>query len=242
MYAPPRVPRGTKMVKVFVGPEEEEFVIHKNLLCASSKFFERALNSGFVEDKLQELRLPEEQAALFAFFSDWLYNIGDVSSSMIQARKQQYFDEYFLTVYRMADRLMIRGLQVLAFHRIKETFTHLEKILPSREFLRSLFGEEGAPLAIQMYVVRHVVYWLATAPHAEKYAELLAVHDRFGVEIAQAMVRGGWHGKSASKAHPNTVSTFEESHGLNLAALEEESRAADQPLQSEGQKMLRKLI
>ena len=51
-----------------------EYAIHKNLICASADFFDRAFNGRFVEGREQKLTLPEEDPLLFQLFYDWLYS------------------------------------------------------------------------------------------------------------------------------------------------------------------------
>jgi hypothetical protein len=235
---PPLVPHGTKVVKVFVGSEEKEFVVHKDILCACSRFFERAFDGGFVEGKLQELRLPEEQAELFAVFIDWLYGGCDHQKfrSSIQARQQWHVDEVDLKLYRMADRLMIPGLQLLAIHRLRNIFTHHQATLPSREFLHSLYSEE-APPAIRVYIVEHVAYWLPMSPNQEQLAQLTTAHHKFDAEMAVALVRS----RSTLLPHPYTVAMFDGSRGLDLEVLQKEARAADQRIEGGGMKDLDRL-
>ncbi|KAK5279938.1 hypothetical protein LTR40_007081, partial [Exophiala xenobiotica] len=94
-YAPPRLNWGTQTVKVIVGTTQKEYVVHKRLLCAASKFFERALNGQLAASLSQEVKLPEDDPVLFACVYDWLY-FGLVqrvdSLAFIHARSLWYDD------------------------------------------------------------------------------------------------------------------------------------------------------
>lgn len=233
----PQVSRGTKIVTVLVGPEQEEFAIHNTLLCAASRFFERALEGTFIEGQTQEVKLPEEHPEVFAFLVDWLYIGGyDHAYPSVLRSHQQYFkDEYYLNVYRMADRLMIPGLQILAYFRIKDTFAKKAATLPSRGFLHSLFSEE-APSAIQMHVVEHAAYWLLKSSNKEERARLFTSHDRFGTEMALAMIRS--QARMLTCSHPEDVVDFIGTYGFNLEELQKQSRASDEEFESKNTKDL----
>jgi hypothetical protein len=87
LLEPPHIDRGTELVKVIVGPdgdarnEQMDFVVHKSLLVASSRFFEIAFSRPFLEGQTQQIHLKEEEPILFACFLDWLYcGLFDVES------------------------------------------------------------------------------------------------------------------------------------------------------------------
>ncbi|EXJ87748.1 hypothetical protein A1O1_04674 [Capronia coronata CBS 617.96] len=228
---PPQVSRGTQIVTIFVGSEQVEFAVHKNMLCAASKFFERAVQGPFMESKTQQVRLPEERPEVFAFLVDWLYigGLDQMYPSIIRSRQQWHKDEYYLKVYRMADRLIIPGLQLLTYHRLRNTFGKIAATLPSRDFLYSLFSEE-APVAIQMHVVEHAAYWLLKSTNKEEWAGLFTSHDRFGTEMALAMIRS--QAKGLAFRHPEDVANFSGRYGFNSEELQRESRLADEGLPS----------
>ena len=124
----------------------------------------------------------------------------------------------------MADRFVASGLQLLAYSQIIEAFSPSQPTIPSREFLRSLFSEES-PLVIQMHVVGHVAFWLPKSKNKEDWAELFTVHDRFGTEMALAMIRSQY--TALGFLHPSNRIDFAEDYGFNLSELETQARAAD---------------
>ncbi|OAL36222.1 hypothetical protein AYO20_04380 [Fonsecaea nubica] len=232
MVPPPRVDRGTRIVKLVVGPEDDqrEFVLHRDPLCASSKFFARAFAGEFIEGRTQEMKLPEEEAEIFAFFVDWLY-VGDEAvcgKAFMTANNLWYTDVFWLKVYRMADRLLSPGLQLSAYLELKGVFSY-KPTLPSREFIHSLFagGDLGA---MEIYVVEHVVFWFYRTQPQEKqdWARLFNVTERFGMAIASAMIRA--ETERDSTPHPDDQYQFDEKHGLDLCEMYVEARRADEIL------------
>lgn len=51
----------------------EKFVVHKDLICYASPFFDRAFNGAFLEGKTQQMKLPDVETSLFGVFVNWLY-------------------------------------------------------------------------------------------------------------------------------------------------------------------------
>jgi len=51
----------------------QKFVVHKELICHSSPFFDRAFNGSFLEGQTQEMKLEDVEASRFGIFVHWLY-------------------------------------------------------------------------------------------------------------------------------------------------------------------------
>ncbi len=66
----------SELVTVYVGPSKKKWVLHKNLLCARSSFFETAFGGNFKESKENAIYLPEDDKAAFELLAGWLYNGG----------------------------------------------------------------------------------------------------------------------------------------------------------------------
>ena len=234
----PRLNRGTQMVKVIVGTTEEEFIVHKKLLCAASKFFEGALNGQFAESLSQEVKLPEDDPVLFECVCHWVY-LGDPGCkgyfARTQARSLWYEDHAWLQIYRMADRMMMPGLKATAFKQTATIFGKSVPNIPSREFLKSLFEDE-APLALQMHVVEHVAYWLPKSANKDQWGSLFMVQDHFGAQMALAMLRSQARGDLFQ--HPAEQVDFAKNHGFDLHQLQQEARACDEQAILQPQKYL----
>lgn len=62
-------------IKVLVGPagQEQNFTIHKDLVCASSKFFKAACSKRWAEGRAKEVRLDEVKPETFQAYVVWVY-------------------------------------------------------------------------------------------------------------------------------------------------------------------------
>lgn len=226
---PPAVDFGPHTVKLLVGPEDghKEFIVHKALLCASSQFFERAFSGSFVEGQTQEMKLPEENPQLFRYFVDWLYMGKTYPRSRLAALAAKIWtvDLFWLKVYSLADRIMCPGLQATAYSRTLYHFCSDLPRVPSRDFISYLFDEE-CPFSMQMYVVEHIAYWLPKSMDQDDWAKLFEVNDRFGKEMALAMVRRNKRGSDF--LHPCKQDDFESKHGFDLRGLRAQARERDE--------------
>lgn len=64
---------GHAMVHIRVGEEEQDFCVHKNLICHYSPYFKTAFNIGLEEDKRGIMKLPETEVEVFELFQGRLY-------------------------------------------------------------------------------------------------------------------------------------------------------------------------
>ncbi|KAF2800821.1 hypothetical protein K505DRAFT_412723 [Melanomma pulvis-pyrius CBS 109.77] len=62
-------------IQINVGPTNRNFLIHKSLLCATSKFFQRALKPSWADlrDSPNTLHLTEEDPEAFEIYIYWCY-------------------------------------------------------------------------------------------------------------------------------------------------------------------------
>jgi hypothetical protein len=79
---------GQDLVELFVGENETKFVVHKELLCAHSDYFQRAFKGKFQESEDGFIRVTEVSEATFRIFQQWLY--GQLIRDAISVRKTPY--------------------------------------------------------------------------------------------------------------------------------------------------------
>ncbi|KAF2122087.1 hypothetical protein BDV96DRAFT_640152 [Lophiotrema nucula] len=62
-------------IEVRVGDEAsaQSFYVHQDLICASSEFFERALNGDWQEAEDKCVKLPDDEPKVFENYINWLY-------------------------------------------------------------------------------------------------------------------------------------------------------------------------
>lgn len=61
-------------IKVLVGPYEEAFSVHKDIVCAKSPFFETACKKEWSEGKEGIVRLEQHRPDAFKLFVHWIYS------------------------------------------------------------------------------------------------------------------------------------------------------------------------
>lgn len=66
------------MITISIGDEDQKinhgtFVVHKGLLMSTSSLFAKGLSGNFIESHTGVFRMPEEDAATFSLFVQWLY-------------------------------------------------------------------------------------------------------------------------------------------------------------------------
>ncbi|EXJ57336.1 hypothetical protein A1O7_07683 [Cladophialophora yegresii CBS 114405] len=229
-WSPPVVPLGTEIVTVIVGPEEHRFGVHKDLICASSKFFNSAFNGGYKETTSGEIELHGLDAKLFGFFYRWLYSpvrrVGEVTYQRAQDVQVQP-DELLLHIYRLAEYLIVPGLQLLAIEQLKETFSACEPTIPSREFIYLVF-EDDQQKFMQSYLVKHIVFWISKSEDKDAWVELFAVHQKMAMGMAvEFATLETTHVDALKVVHPSKIPDFESHLFLDLPALQAEARGND---------------
>lgn len=61
-------------IKVLVGKDAEEFIVHKDLICKASTFFAAACSKEWTEGQTGIIKLPEHSADHFRYYFDWVYS------------------------------------------------------------------------------------------------------------------------------------------------------------------------
>lgn len=65
------------------------FLVHKDIICAKSKFFAAACSERWVEGKEKQVRLPEVDPTVFESHLSWVYstslNIAELTTERIDA-------------------------------------------------------------------------------------------------------------------------------------------------------------
>ncbi|KAF3102946.1 hypothetical protein TWF706_005071 [Orbilia oligospora] len=119
-------------IKVFAGPERQEFNLHRGILSVNSEFFKIACQPGrFKEGNSGEVELPEIKAEVFSLVVVWLYDGGFTFPDD--------YSEIVIEVYRAAEFLQIPGLQTAVVQAIL-TYSKLELPGKTEEKRYQFFG------------------------------------------------------------------------------------------------------
>ena len=243
-WAPPVVPLGKEVVIVLVGPEQEKFAVHKDLFCASSHFFSSALKGGFNEALSGVIKLPEVAPNYFEFLYRWLYSPprqnGDPLYQQVPDADSEP-DIILLNIYVMADYLLVPGLKLLALEQLRDLFSSNDPTIPSHGFIKVLF-EDGNQKSIQLYLVKHIAFWLSKSQDRDEWVELIKVHDKLALEMAVEFANlDTTHVDALKVVHPSKVFSLEVEDGMNLVTLAVEARQNDiEPTEVSGAKVLGK--
>jgi hypothetical protein len=245
-WSPPVVPFENEVVIVLVGPDQRKFAIHKSLICASSKFFSSAFNGGYIETHSCVIKLPEVAPKFFEFFYRWLYSpprrSGDALYRRVSDAESQP-DVLLLDLYVLADYLLVPGLKILALEQIRDTFSSYDPTIPSHEFISFLFKDENLKF-MQLYLVKHITYWISKSEDRDVWVELVKVHDKLALEMAIEFANlDTTHVDALKVVHPSKVFSPEVEWGFNLATLAVEARQNDvEPEEISGAKVLGEFI
>lgn len=113
-----------------MGPNREEFVIHKALLCHHSPYFRSALNSNFIEAQNNAIELKDEDPEWFQYIAAWMYRGTFGQSRYDHANTQeeaialctQACEIYYLADFLRIEKLLVQLLSYLhgLFDRFQE--------------------------------------------------------------------------------------------------------------------------
>lgn len=76
------------MITILVGEEEHRFTVHKDMLCAKSKFFKAACSKVWASGREKIVRQPEGTPGDFQIYVEWVYN-SKISLDTDDVNKQQ---------------------------------------------------------------------------------------------------------------------------------------------------------
>ncbi|KAL1622565.1 hypothetical protein SLS56_008743 [Neofusicoccum ribis] len=95
----------SKTISVAVGGQTEPFLIHQDILCASSPFFRNACNGGWKESEEGFVTLPCHSPEAFEVYTQWLYS----GKMFVDEHKDDYESmdwDIFIGAYLLGDKLL----------------------------------------------------------------------------------------------------------------------------------------
>lgn len=96
----------SELIKIIVGPTEQNYEIHRDVLCRDSVFFQRCLTVNMRETSTKTIKFPEEQPHVFEEVLHWLYGMS------IKAPSNNCSEEILsmISMYEVADKWGIEPL------------------------------------------------------------------------------------------------------------------------------------
>lgn len=156
---------------MLVGPSEQPFLVHKDIICARSKFFTAACSERWVEGKEKNVTLPDVKASVFQSYLTWVYcgqlDITCVSSEDIDYLPSErgeiaakYLELYFLGDAFDDIRLRNRVLEtlVLAISNVifSSIVTRVWEKTPDTSPVRRMILDRAYLLGKRSYLLRHL--------------------------------------------------------------------------------------
>ena len=197
---------GTAMTTVKVGPKQQSFVIHKNLLCSQSEYFAKALSGEFMEAQTQELVLADDSALAFRVLYTWLYS-GQLLLNTLFAGSRDTRDFLWLQTYRLATMRLVSKLQEEAYYQLTGIFNKSAWNVPSAEFIEDLYqsaDDIDQCGQIREYVVKHTAWRIAKVKPC-KWADweaCLAASTNFAAAVAMQMTKMHSTDPTYNVSHP----------------------------------------
>ena len=192
------------MVKVIVGAEHEEFSIHTQLLAFPSPTFYRCVSQlGYESEDIKveidcdsgychTITMYSEDPSIFKVFYDWLYS-GRIPGNFTVhniAGNDRYIDTVWLDALEMGNRLEITSIVDIALGKIHELFSTEPPLIPSKQFIESLFSKLDEDLeGLQQQIAGHVVYCLKKSVDRSAFKDL--VEDevyQFSAAVGRALL------------------------------------------------------
>lgn len=161
---------GTKIVTIFVGPENREFKIHKKLLSSQCAVFDRMFNGAFQEGVTQTATLPEDDVGAFGCFLTWLYQ---------DKLKPEVFNdcETMISLFAFAEKY---GIVRLMDH-FMDTLVHRDKhgnAGPASSNALAIYASTHDHSRFRLYVSRMLAFTLDSLPDKDS-ARSKEIRDAF---------------------------------------------------------------
>ena len=209
---------GSETITVLVGNQyyARNFTIHKELLCAASKYFDGALKNGFKESS-SGLEMADDCPFAFEILYQWLYSgyVRDYASWYTNDKVPA--DLLWLRLYKLADCRLVEPLVKIAYARLQSIFAIEKRIAPTTEFLTELYDETG-PDYLQRYVAFHTAYTinqgLGDAADRLKFHDALNKESGFGAAVASRLMDMRY--SSSFQQHPADMKEFDLHRARNV--------------------------
>lgn len=149
----------TKQISVLVGPDEQTFFVHKDMICARSRFFKAACSERWVEGKEKRVELPDVEASLFHCYIARVYG-GKVDV-------ERFANEGIEKLPGKDDRLVAKLLELYILgdalddihlrNRVLQILVLETTVLPHAETVKRVWEKTPEHSSIRKMIVRRAV-------------------------------------------------------------------------------------
>lgn len=184
-------------ITVLVGSDDDQrqFTVHKNLICAGSKFFNAACSKLWAEGKARILRLPQANAEAFQAYIVWIY------AGKITVNKSTSGQEFRQTVelYLLGDVLDDLHLRNEAMRTLVEKGREW-KFHPPPDLMNRIWDLTAPESQLRKMIVDKTIMRLDRActsqvvdyPRGLLQSLTMSLLDRVGL-VSQAQFESGLH-------------------------------------------------
>ena len=167
------------MITILVGEEEHPFTVHKDMLCAKSKFFKAACSKVWASGREKIVRQPEGMPGDFQIYVEWVYN-SKISLDTDDVNKQQ---NTLMDLYILGDVLDDYQLRNATLKRLIANTQNGLRLNSEQLHKVYEFTMAGSPLR------KFLVHWvLMTFEHDDIKAHIARNPAEFVQELAVVAV------------------------------------------------------
>ncbi|KAL9109245.1 MAG: hypothetical protein Q9187_008189 [Circinaria calcarea] len=141
------------LVLILVGPNRVVFNMPKNLICAKSSFFDKALNGASQEGVEQTITLPEDDPTIFSQLGYWMCHNQILSiPEALDVMAPAVLVQQLIHLYMMAGKYLMEGA-------LDETYAGIIEVLYNRARFEDALTLMPASLVEQV--------WEASSPESQ---------------------------------------------------------------------------
>ncbi|KAH8815421.1 hypothetical protein F5884DRAFT_746965 [Xylogone sp. PMI_703] len=144
---------GSELMIIHVGPNEKEIMVHKDLVCATGKFFEDKANNA-----QGVLRFPEISHDVFKLFLCYVYQrqVPGVKAAMALTAKQERVS-MLIELYTFAEKLDLDpSLLNKTMDAIQDGY-HLLDTIPSQSVIQSVYKSTKAGSKLRKFCAATII-------------------------------------------------------------------------------------
>jgi hypothetical protein len=196
---------GNDIITLIIGTGESArtYSVHKELLCSASEYFRAALGTGFKEAADKTLTMQDECPIAFAVIYGFLYT-GEVRHASFYTRNQVTDQVLWLRTVKLADKIFIHALIVIAYNRLRELFAWDKRLIPEPAFIKELYSDDTPMEKLQRYIVGHCFHHINQHGDEDwkEWKVALEAKEKFGLDIALHFAKVSANKFTGHKDHP----------------------------------------
>ncbi|CZT09933.1 hypothetical protein WAI453_007121 [Rhynchosporium graminicola] len=145
---------GEEVVLLKVGPRGTRFMIHKQLICASAPFFEKAFQPGAFKEGIEgTLHLPEDHPGALGIFIEWIY-----LAKIPNGHSQSYVDAlYYLWFFIQKLCMPTMTLKDTVMDKIQD-IANIYSLEPNPAMMKLVFAQTPVDSALRLYCVEVIAH------------------------------------------------------------------------------------